>query len=178
MRALRLLAVGAALLALAGCSRKSAEENALYQINEQSGVITTKQGLQFNSAEAVGDCMTPEEARRSPGDFSRDRAREIVSCLNQETVRQVTPQLPMMADQYTRLDRISAAGPETTYHQTLLLRAASIRRENLQAAEAQVRRMVCAQAPMRVTLEMGGSFVYRWTDQQGTPIHQFSILAC
>lgn len=173
-----MLTAGAALLALAGCARTGADENALYQINEQTGVMTTKQGLQFNAAGAVGGCMSPEEARLRPADVPRERARDIVSCLNAETVRQMNPQLPTMVDPITRFDRIAADGPVTTYHYTVLMRAGSVGSEGIRRAEAQVRRTACAQAEMRVTLEMGGSFVYRWADEQGTPIHQFSIVTC
>ena len=176
-----LLTAGAALLALAACSRNKADtiDNATgIETNAQTGVITTRQGLSLNVASAAGGCVSAEDQRRPASDFTLEQRRQIVSCFNAAAVQQVNAQLPRQIDALTRLDRVAANGPLITYNYTVLRAASSLPPNAGQQLEATTRRMVCAQPQMRQTLEFGGAYAYRWVDSQGALIHQLRIDAC
>lgn len=182
MKARLLLTTGVALLAVTACSR--GEENASrnsppgVELNQQTGVVTTKQGIQANGLSAAGNCLSPADMQRPPSDFSPEQRREIVGCLNAALAAQINPQLPRQIDEITRLDRIEAAGPTVTYHYTVLRSASSLPANAGQQIETGGRRMVCSQAAMRQTLQMGGAYGYRYVDNQGALIHQFRVDAC
>lgn len=168
------------VLALVACSRREDPEinipNAEY--NRQTGVITTKQGVQFNATSAVGSCLSPGDARRPPSDFTPEQRRQVVACFNAQTAEQLNPQLPRQIDPITRLDRLSAAGPVLTYYYTVSRSAASLGPNVGQQIESGIRRMACSQAPMRQSMEMGGSYKYRYVDNQGQLIHEFTVETC
>lgn len=176
MKMRMLLTAGAGLLVIAACSRT--EEPGVppgVQFNKQTGVVTTKQGIQANGMSAAGNCLSPGDMQRGPSDFSPEQRREIVACMNAQLAAQINPQLPRQVDEITRLDRIQADGPTVTYHYTVLQALPS---NAAQQIETMGRRMVCSQAAMRQTLQMGGAYAYRYVDNQGGLIHQFRIEAC
>lgn len=178
-----LVTTGAALLALAACSRGN-ETNTPpppppgVTTNAQTGVITTPQGVTINGLGAASECVSPEDMRRPASDFSLEQRRVIVGCLNASLARQVNPQLPRQIDEVTRLDRLSTDGSLLTYHYTILRAASSLPSNAPQQIETMMRRTVCAQPQMRQTLQMGGAYGYRWVDSQGVLVHQIRIDAC
>lgn len=181
MKTVMLFAGGAALLALAACSRGNSDvvdSNLGVTTNTQTGVITTKQGLSLNAQSAVGGCLSAEDQRKQPSDFTPEQRREIVSCFNAAAAQQVNAQLPRQIDALTRLDRITPDGPLLTYNYTVLRPASSLPANGVQQLETMTRSMVCAQPAMRQTLQMGGAYAYRWVDNQGALIHQMRIDAC
>jgi hypothetical protein len=181
MKTRMLLTAGAALLALAACSRNNADtiDNVTgVQTNTQTGIVTTKQGLTLNAASAAGGCVSAEDQRRPASDFTLEQRRQIVSCLNAAAVQQVNAQLPRQVDALTRLDRVAADGPLITYNATIMRRASELPPNAAGQLETNTRRMVCMQPQMRQTLEFGGSYAYRWVDSQGALIHELRIDAC
>lgn len=172
------IAAGIALLVLSGCKRGQDEQNALYQVNSQTGVMTTKQGVEVNISSVSEGCLTPEEARQTASALGRERSRQILSCMNAASVRQMNPQLPIVVDAMTRMDRVSSDGPSVTYHYSLTVSAAAVPQRIMQQVEGQVRRLACSQAPMLQSMEVGGSFIYRYVDNQGALVHQFTISEC
>jgi hypothetical protein len=176
-----LLTAGAALLALAACSRRDQTNTSTslgIQTNEQTGVITTPQGLQANGLGAASECLSPEDMRRPASDFTPDQRRQMIGCLNASLARQVNPQLPRLLDSITRLDRLTTEGPQLTYHYTILRAASSLPAGAAQQVETTMRRMACSQPQARQTIEMGGAYAYRYVDNQGVLFHQFRIDAC
>ena len=182
MKAGMLLTAGAALLVTGACSRGADEGSTNNPVgvdyNQQTGVLTTKQGLQANGLSAAGDCLSTCDMQRPPTDFNPERRREIVGCLNSALAAQLNPQLPRQIDELTRLDRIEATGPTLTYHYTVSRSASSLPPNAGQQIESGGRRLACAQPAMRQTLQMGGAYAYRYVDNQGTLIHQYRIDAC
>jgi hypothetical protein len=170
----------AALLVLAACSRREEPDMNIpgAELNRQTGVLTSRQGIQLNTTSAIGGCLSPEDARRPPSAFPPEQRRQIVACFNSQTADQLNPQLPRQVDQITRLDRLSADGPVLTYYYTVSRSAASLGPTAGQQIEAGIRRMACSQAPIRQTIEMGGAYAYRYVDNQGASIHAFRIDAC
>jgi hypothetical protein len=179
MRAGLLLTAGVALVGLAACSRgedKSAPPAAQY--NSQTGVVKGAAGLEANGLSAAGECLSAEDQRRQPSDFTPERRRQIVSCINAQLAQQVNPQLPRQIDPATRLDRLSTNGPELIYHYTVMRPASQLPANAGEQLERSTRTSVCGQPAMRQTLQMGGIYGYRWVDNRGQPIHQLSISAC
>lgn len=171
-----LLTAGAALAALAACLRSDEREMPPgVSMNKQTGVVTTKQGLQANGMSAAGACLSPGDMNRSPSEFTPDQRRQIVACMNAQLAAQINPQLPRQVDEITRLDRIEANGPTVTYNYTVLQALPANAGPQI---ETMGRRMVCSQAAMRQTLQMGGAYAYRYVDSGGALIHQFRIDAC
>ncbi|HYD13684.1 MAG TPA: hypothetical protein VEC11_12625 [Allosphingosinicella sp.] len=175
-----LLTAGAALLAVAACSRGEDNPNTPpnVQFNQQTGVVTTKQGIQANGLSAAGNCLSPSDMQRPPSAFPPEQRREIVACMNAALAAQINPQLPRQIDELTRLDRIVAEGPTVTYHYTVLRSASSLPPNAAQQIETGGRRLVCSQPAMRQTLQMGGAYGYRYVDNQGALIHAFRVDAC
>lgn len=171
-------AAGITFLALSGCQRGDDAQEALYQINAQTGVFTSKQGLEINFANARSSCLTAEEAQRGPSTFGRERSREFLTCMNAASVRQINPQLPMTVDSVTQMVRVSSDGPSVTYHYKTTVPASAVSQRTRQQLENHTRRLACAHWPMRQAMEVGGSFTYRYADTQGNLVHQFTISAC
>lgn len=166
------LVAGAAVLALAACGQSNEPEIG------KNGVIKGPTGLQVNAQSAAGDCLSPADQARPAAEFSPEQRRQIVGCVNAAMARQVNAQLPQQIDPLTRLDRISTDGPLLTYHYSILRPASELPPQIGPQLETQTRRMVCAQPQMRQTLGLGGSYAYRWVDNQGTLVHQLRIDAC
>lgn len=176
MKTRMLLTASVVLVAVGACSRNDEPEMPPgVELNKQTGVVTTKQGIQANGMSAAGACLSPSDMQRSPADFSPDQRRQIVACMNAQLAAQINPQLPRQVDQITRLDRIEANGPTVTYHYTVLQ---DLPANAAQTIEQMGRRLVCSQAAMRQTLQMGGAYAYRYMNSQGGLIHQFRIDAC
>lgn len=169
-----------AVVALAACSKR---EDPNFNIpgaeyNNQSGVLTTKEGIQLNATSATNTCVSPGDAQRPAASFSPEERLRIVSCFNTQTAAQLNPQLPRQVDQITRLDRISAEGPLLTYYYTVSAPAASLGPNAGQRIEAGTSRMVCSQPGVRQSLEMGRIYAYRYVDSQGQLIHSFRLSSC
>lgn len=165
------LIAGAALLALAACSRSS-------EANNQTGMTKGAAGLQVNAVGAATECLSPSDMQRPAEQFSVEQRRQIVGCINAAAARQVNAQLPRQIDEITRLDRLTTEGPLLTYHYTVLRAASSLPPTAGQQLEELTRRMACAQPQMRQTLQLGGSYGYRWVDNQGALIYELRIDAC
>lgn len=171
---------GAALAALSACARGDEPPNALQGVttNAQTGVTTTPQGLQINSASAASDCLSPSDMQRQVSEFTLAQRQQVVTCMNTRMAAQINAQLPRQLDELTRLDRIDAEGTVLTYNYTVLRSVAQLPANAVQQLDAGTRQMVCSQPPMRQALQLGGSYAYRWVDNRGAPIHQMRIDAC
>jgi hypothetical protein len=123
-------------------------------------------------------CLSPADRQRAPGDFSPARRLQIVTCLTAASARQLEAQLPRQVDALTRLDQVSAAGTELTYHYSIGRSAADLPADVGARLESATRAYVCAQHSMVSTMQMGGAYVYRWADSAGQLIHQMRITGC
>jgi len=168
-----ILTAGVALLALVACSKGDDTGT-----TTNNGVTTGAAGLQVNAIGAASACLSPSDVNRPPEDFTPEQRRTIVGCINTAAARQVNAQLPRQIDQITRLDRLSTEGPLLTYHYTIQRAASSLPAGAAQQLGTMTRTMVCNQAQMRQTLQLGGSYAYRWVDNQGVLIHEIRIDAC
>lgn len=175
MKSGTILTAGVALLALAACSKRN---DAPAATTDANGVTTGAAGLQVNAVGAATACLSPADMQRPPSAFTAEQRRQIVGCINTAAARQVNAQLPKQIDEITRLDSLSTEGPLLTYHYTILRPASSLPAGAGERLATMTRTMVCGQAQMRQTLQMGGSYAYRWVDNQGALIHEVRIDAC
>ena len=166
-----ILTAAMALLALAGCSKRNEARP------DANGVIT-KGGLQVNAMSAVTSCVSPGDMNRPIAEISVEQRRQLVGCLNSATARQVNAQLPKQIDEITRLDRLSTEGPVLTYHYTVLRPASSLPPQVASQLTTATRRLTCANPQARQTLQFGGSYAFRWVDNQGALIQETRIDAC
>ncbi|WP_395614427.1 hypothetical protein [Allosphingosinicella sp.] len=166
-----ILMAGAALLALAACSKRD-------EATPDANGIITKGGLQVNAMSAVTNCISPSDMNRPMSQIGPEQRRQLVGCLNAATARQVNAQLPRQIDEITRLDSLSTQDATLTYHYTVLRPAASLPPNSAEQLAAATRRLTCANPQARQTLEFGGSYAFRWVDSQGAVIHEMRIDAC
>jgi len=157
--------VAAALLSFAGSAAAMQDPPPRLPVNVDAG-------------QAVNACVPVAERERPLAQLSMAQRRRIVACIFENTGRQINSQLPVQVDEITRLDRITVAGPELTYHYTISRRLAELPPNVRELAESSTRSNACAQPNMRQTLEMGGAYRYRWVDPDGRQIHQFRLDAC
>ena len=169
------MTAGLALLALAACSKRDDSGTAATPAN--NGVISNG-GLQVNAIGAATSCIAPEDMNRPIQEFSQEQRRQLVACMNTATARQINAQLPKQLDEYTRLDRLSTEGPLMTYHYTVLRTPAGLPGNLGTQLEASTRRLTCANPQAVQTLQFGGSYAFRWVDDQGALIHETRIDAC
>jgi hypothetical protein len=175
MKSRMILTAGAALLALAACSKSN---NAPTTTTSSNGVTTGAAGLQVNAVGAATACLSPSDINRPPSDFTEEQRRQIVGCINTAAARQVNAQLPKQIDEITRLDSLSTEGPLLTYHYTIQRAASSLPPGSGERLASMTRTMVCGQPQMRQTLQLGGSYAYRWVDNAGVLIHEVRIDNC
>jgi hypothetical protein len=76
--------------------------------------------------QALDTCLSPADQQRSPADFSPAQRLQIVGCLTAASARQLNAQLPRQVDALTRLDQVTAAGAELTYHYSISRAAADL----------------------------------------------------
>lgn len=176
MKSGTILTAGVALLALAACSKRN--DTPAAATTDANGVTTGPAGLQVNAVGAATSCVSPADMNRPPSDFTLEQRRQIVGCINTAAARQVNAQLPKQIDEITRLDSISTEGPLLTYHYTILRPVASLPPGSGERLASMTRTMVCGQAQMRQTLQLGGSYAYRWVDNAGVLIHEMRVDAC
>lgn len=177
MKSGMILTAGVALLALGACSKRN-EPTAPVTKTDANGVTTGAAGLQVNAVGAATACLSPGDISRPPSEFTPEQRRQIVGCINTAAARQVNAQLPKQIDEITRLDSLSTEGPLLTYHYTILRPAASLPAGSGERLANMTRTMVCGQPQMRQTLQLGGSYAYRWVDNAGVLIHEVTISAC
>ena len=173
MKSGMILTAGVTLLALGACSKRNDTAT-----TDANGVTTGAAGLQVNAVGAATSCLSASDMQRPATDFTVEQRRQIVGCINTAAARQVNAQLPKQIDEITRLDSLSTEGPLLTYHYTILRPASSLPAGAAERLGTMTRTMVCGQAQMRQTLQLGGSYAYRWVDNQGALIHEIRIDAC
>lgn len=134
--------------------------------------------VNVDTAQAVNACVPAADRSLPLSALSQARKRSLVACIFANTAEQMNRQLPVQVDEITRLDRITVAGPQLTYHYTVSRRLATLPANIRELAETSTRAHSCAQPNARQTLEMGGTYSYHWVDPDGREIHQFTLTAC
>jgi hypothetical protein len=131
-----------------------------------------------DNQQVLDACVSPADQHRAPQDFSPAQHLQIIACLTAAAARQLNAGLPRQVDEVTRLDQVTAAGTELTYHYSISRAAADLPADVGARLESATRAYVCAQPSMVSTMRMGGAYVYRWADSAGQLIHQMRIAGC
>ncbi|HYD13682.1 MAG TPA: hypothetical protein VEC11_12615 [Allosphingosinicella sp.] len=134
--------------------------------------------VNVDTNQAVNACLTPAQQRQPLAQIGPAQRRRLVACIFENTARQINAQLPVQVDELTRLDRITVAGPSLTYHYSTTGLRAELPPNVAALLEQHTRAFVCGQANMAQTLQLGGTYGYRWSDRTGVLIHQVQITRC
>lgn len=118
-------------------------------------------------------CEALEAAAVTP-----DEIRDVVSCANAETARQMNRNLPTQVDEITTLIGVVALGPRVVYSMRIDGLKEDYSTEELGRQEQRVRDNVCETPEMRRTIGYGGIYQYVWLDRQGRRMHSFAIDHC
>jgi hypothetical protein len=175
---LRHALMGAAIaLALAGCQRKA--NDPMGELDPKAREFMEKANIQVADVERVGrSCLSPGDASRPASEFSQAQRIEILSCINREAVRLMTPRLPIQIDSMTSLTAVVASGPLLTYHARVAVDASQVTAAQVQMVHQAARDNACSQPSMRQTLALGGSYAYAWTDSNGRSLPPLRIDSC
>jgi hypothetical protein len=134
--------------------------------------------VEIDTAAAVNACVAPELQSRPLEQVSLVERQDMIACVNAHAARQLQASLPMQVDDITTLTELTTVGPLVVY-QYRIARAARTLGANVGAQmESQTRAFVCADAQMRQTIALGGSYEYRWDDDAGQPIHKMRVTSC
>lgn len=182
---------GILAVAVAGCNKGGANNqaaaNGATTNNAQTGLQTppprpdqTGQtgpaGLRVDPTGAVNNCISPADQQRPIAQISPEQRRTVVACINAAAAQQVNAQLPRQIDAVTRLDRVRSEGTLLTYEYTITRR--DLPANLAQQIPGMTRTTVCGQPQMRQTLELGGSYAYRYVDADGQLIAEARVDAC
>jgi hypothetical protein len=132
----------------------------------------------IDSNQVIDACMSPADRQRSWDDSSPALRHQILVCLTMASARQLNAGLPRQLDALTRLDQVSAADTELSYHYSVGRLTAELPGDLAGRLETATHAYVCAQPDMVSTMQRGGAYAYRWTDSAGQLIHQMRITGC
>ncbi|HYI48253.1 MAG TPA: hypothetical protein VEX35_07300 [Allosphingosinicella sp.] len=164
-------------LALAGCERRA--DDGVSGLDPKQREFLDKANIQVADVERVGrGCVGPGNASRPGSDFSQAERLEILSCINREAVRLMTPRLPIQIDSVTSLTAVVASGPLLTYHSRVAIDASQVTPAQMQLVHQAARANACGQPAMRQALSLGGSYAYVWTDRNGRSLPPLRIDSC
>tara|TARA_B100000678_G_C18127411_1_gene469273 strand:+ start:137 stop:613 length:477 start_codon:yes stop_codon:yes gene_type:complete len=102
----------------------------------------------------------------------------IISCVFTNTAAQMDAGLPEKIDEITSLVSVSSNGATFKYVYVLDVDVADVRQANIDSLKAATRNNACTSANMVQTMELGGSYFYRWVDRSGTLITTMLIEGC
>lgn len=174
----------AAALALASCGgggNAGSPGNATNVTPSPNTAATVREeppALALDQERLVETCIPRAERERPIAALGAPRRAALNLCLNQETVRQLTPRLPVRIDSNTRLDRVGVEGAALVYRYRITKAVAELPAGTPDRLEAMTRQSACAGEDVRQILALGGVQVYRWVDRDEAPIREVRISAC
>lgn len=134
--------------------------------------------IPINEQLMVDACLQPDERTLTIDQLTPARKASLNSCYNMETVRQLTPQLPIRVDGRTQVDQVSVAGQDLVYRYRVSQRLAEFRPGTAERLDAHTRANACAGEDVRQIIALGGAQVYRWVDRDGALIREVRIASC
>ncbi len=177
------IGLGAAALALCGCG-DGAGNNAAQSRPETSPGNQAKNAAQegrpipLDERRLVEACLPTSERQLTVEQLSRARRLALNRCYNEETVRQLTPQLPIRIDPLTEVVQVSAEEQDLVYRYRIGRPRAGLAPDLAARLDADTRRHACAGEDVRNIIALGGAQVYRWVDRDDALIHEVRVDAC
>ena len=179
------IGLGAAALALGGCSGGNTVNEGAAQNrpeaapeNQASAVAQGGRPIALDERRLVEACLPASERQLTIEQLSRARRLALNRCYNEETVRQLTPQLPIRIDPLTEVVQVSAEEQDLVYRYRIGRPRAGLAPDLAERLEADTRRHACAGEDVRNTIALGGAQVYRWVDRDDALIREVRVGAC
>ena len=186
----RITTLCAAALGLTGCAGGGAGNdavagnvgqtaaNASTSANAAAPAREEPPSLALDQQRLVDTCIPRADRGRSTEQLGAARRRVLNLCINEETVRQLTPRLPIRLNANTQIDRVAVEGPALVYRYRLAGRVAEMRAGTPDRLAAMTRQSACAGADVQQTIALGGVQIYRWVDRDEAPIREVRIDRC
>jgi len=181
-----MIGIGAAALALGACSGGGAGNNGASQNDANASlpantVATASEeppALALNHVQLEAACIPAAERETPIAQLTAARRSALNTCLNAETVRQLTPRLPIRVDSDTQLDQARVDGAALFYRYKVSQRLADLPAGAGERIEAHTRTSACAGEDVRQIIALGGAQVYRWVDRDEALIREVRVDAC
>jgi hypothetical protein len=177
-----LIALGAAAAALGACGGSGGNSQVAQNGAEAPAgnrATTAESGsIAINEQGLLDACVPANERERTIDQLTPARRAVLNRCYNEETVRQLTPRLPIRIDSRTEVDQVSAEGQALVYRYRIALGLAELRPGLADRLEADTRRHACTGEDVRNIVALGGAQVYRWVDRDGALIREVRIDSC
>lgn len=177
--------LGAVILALAACGGSAGNDGAGQNgTNEAAPVSEAANGTQDDPVMAINEeqlldaCLPANERELTVEQITPDRRAALNRCYNEETVRQLTPRLPIRIASQTVVDQVSAEGRNLIYRYRIDRRLAALPAGFADRLDADTRRHACGGDDVRNVIALGGAQIYRWTDSEGAVIREVRIDSC
>lgn len=177
--------LGAAALALGGCSGGgAANESAVANrpeappANQAANAGREGRPIALDERRLLETCLPVSERQLTVEQLSRARRMALNRCYNEETVRQLTPQLPIRIDRMTELVQVSVEDRNLVYRYRIGRPRAALAPDLAGRLDADTRRHACAGEDVRNIIALGGAQVYRWVDRDDALIREVRVHAC
>lgn len=179
----RMCRLGAAVLALGACDGGLGKEDGAARRGAKAppanAVANARPpGPVIDERRLLDACVPANERQLTIQQLSRARRASLNRCYNAETVRQLTPQLPIRIDRMTEIVEVSAEGPNLVYRYRVAQRIAEMPAGTPDRLYAATRSHACAGEDVRNIIALGGAQIFRWTDRDGATIREVRIASC
>lgn len=180
-----IVGLGAVALALGACGggagNEAASQNRAVAALPANAVANAPQPgprVPIDEQRLLETCLPANERALTIEQLAPARRASLNRCYNEETVRQLTPQLPIRVDRVTEVVGVSAEGAALVYRYRIGRRLADMPGRLVDGLDANTRRHACAGEDVRNIIALGGAQVYQWVDQDGAPIREVRVDAC
>jgi hypothetical protein len=179
----RIVGLGAVALALGACGGGAGNNAAVQNRTEAPSANAVANAAQegpripIDERRLLETCVPANERELTIDQLAPARRASLNRCYNEETVRQLTPQLPIRVDRLTEVIQVSVQGQDLIYRYRIGRRLADMPGVG-DRLDTDTRRHACAGPDVRNIIALGGAQVYQWVDQDGAPIRDVRVDAC
>jgi len=175
--------MGAAALALGACDRGPGNEAGAARSEAKAPPVNAaadaaRPGPVIDEQRLLDACVPADERQLTIQQLPRARRASLNRCYNEETVRQLTPRLPIRVDRMTEIVLVSAEGQNLVYRYRVAQPVADMPAGTPERLDAQTRRHACGGEDVRNIIALGGAQVFRWTDRDGATIREVRVDSC
>ena len=176
----RTIGLGAAL-ALGACEGGPGNEGAAQTKAESppaNAIANAAQGPAIDERRLLDACLPANERQLTIQQLAPARRATLNRCYNEETVRQLTPRLPIRVDPMTEIVQVSAEGANLIYRYRVAQRVAEMPAGTPDRLDAMTRSHACGGEDVRNIIALGGAQVILWTDRDGATIREVRVASC
>lgn len=181
----RMTGLGALVLILSACGGGAGnnvaaqnEANEAAPAGNAANMAAEEAVIPINEQQLLSTCVPANERELTIQQLPPARRAALNRCYNEETVRQLTPRVPIRIDSQTVIDQVRAEGQNLIYRYRIARRLATLPAGLAERLEADTRRHACAGEDVRNIVALGGAQIYRWIDGEGALIREVRIDSC